>query len=72
LLPGQLLENPEFINAKQQLKQRFSKVNIDPQILQEDVIVNQKVNKKTVIAYFLTYCGSPACFILYTYIVGKF
>jgi MFS family permease len=63
-----LRETPEFINAKQQLKQRFSKVNIDPQILQEDVIVNQKVNKKTVIAYFLTYCGSPACFyFIYVY-----
>lgn len=64
-----LRETPEFVNAKQQIKTRLSKANIDPAVtLKEDVIVNQKVNKKTVIAYFCTYCARPACFyFIYVY-----
>ena len=63
-----LRETPEFANAKQQIKRRLSTVNIDPKILEEDIIYNQKVNKKTVVAYFLTYCASPACFyFIYVY-----
>ena len=66
-----LRETPEFVNAKLQIKQRFSNANLDTAILKEDPIFNKKINKKTVIAYFLTYCASPAFFyLIYVYCSG--
>jgi len=63
-----LRETPEFANAKHQIKRTFSNLNIDEKKLQESVIVSEKVDKKTAIAYFLTYCASPACFyFIYVY-----
>ena len=63
-----LRETPEFANAKYQIQRTFSKLNIDEKKLQENIIVSQKVDKKTAIAYFLTYCASPACFyFIYVY-----
>ena len=66
-----LRETPEFVNAKLQIKKRFANANLDQSILKKDLIVNKKVNKKTVVAYFLTYCASPACFyLIYVYCSG--
>lgn len=63
-----LRETPEFVDAKLQIKKNFSNANIDKSILQKDLILNEKVNKKTVLAYFLTYCASPAFFyLIYVY-----
>ncbi len=66
-----LRETPEFVNAKLQINKRFSNAQLDSSTLKEDLIVNNKVNIKTVIAYFLSYCASPACFyLIYIYCSG--
>ena len=62
-----LRETPEFVDAKRQIKKNFEKANIDPIILEKDLIFNEKVNKKTTIAYFLIQCSRPVC-IYFCYI----
>ena len=62
-----LRETPEFVDAKLRLKNKFNENNIDEDILKDDVIYNTKVNKKTVLAYFLIDCCWPF-FFYFTYI----
>lgn len=57
-----LRESPEFSDAKKQLQYRLKRVNIGEDISQDNVILNQKVKKKTLLSFFLVYCGRPACF----------
>lgn len=59
-----LRETPEFINAKLQLKRTLDKANIvdSDLVLKEDIIVNEKVNQKTSLAYFLVQCSRPVWF----------
>ncbi len=51
-----LRETPEFSDAKLQLKKIFMTANIDAKKLDNNKIVNEKINKKTVLAYFLLDC----------------
>ncbi len=63
-----LREAPEFADAKRRIKKVFKKTNTDINILQDDPIWQEKVNKKTVIAFFLLQCALPLCvYFIYIY-----
>ena len=51
-----LKETPEFADAKLQLKRVLEAANIDLKKLDNNSIINEKINMKTVIAYFLLDC----------------
>ncbi|WP_375318956.1 MFS transporter [Candidatus Tisiphia endosymbiont of Oplodontha viridula] len=57
-----LREAPEFADAKRRIKKVFKNTNTDIKILQDNPIWQEKVNKKTVIAFFLLHCTAPICF----------
>ena len=57
-----LRETPEFANAKLILKNKYEKANIDIKALYNDPVVNEKINKKTIIAFLLLECSTPVCF----------
>ncbi|WP_341750211.1 MFS transporter [Candidatus Tisiphia endosymbiont of Sialis lutaria] len=57
-----LRETPEFADAKRQIKKVFEKANIDTANLTNHPILQEKVNKKTIIAFFLLKNASPVCF----------
>jgi len=58
-----LRETPEFVNAKLRLKKDLEQSNIDNTVvLKENIIVNEKVNHKTSLAYFLVQCSRPVWF----------
>ena len=61
-----LKETPEFVDAKRKLQKLFSqykKVDVDlDTVVNNDVIVNEKVNNKTSWALFLMDCTWPFCF----------
>ena len=66
-----LRETPDFINAKKGLQKVFKEFNINPQKIENNLIVNEKVNKKTSLAHFFIQCGYPACFyFIYIYCGG--
>ncbi|WP_425360519.1 MULTISPECIES: MFS transporter [unclassified Candidatus Tisiphia] len=54
-----LRETPEFANAKLRLKAFFDQHYIDEKILKGDIILEEKVQKKTVLFYFLIQCAGP-------------
>lgn len=64
-----LRETPEFVNAKYRLKKQLEQASIDPSVvLDKNLIVNEKVNQKTSLAYFLIQCSRPVSFyFLYVY-----
>jgi MFS transporter, MHS family, proline/betaine transporter len=63
-----LRETPEFADAKRRIKKVFEKTNIDTASLINHPICQERVNKKTVIAFFLLQCFGPICFyFLYIY-----
>ncbi|MCC8371250.1 MAG: MFS transporter [Rickettsia endosymbiont of Pseudomimeciton antennatum] len=62
-----LRETPEFADAKRRIKKVFEKTNTDTASLTNHPILQEKVNKKTLIAFFLLQCISPVCFY-FTYI----
>ncbi|WP_375359806.1 MFS transporter [Candidatus Tisiphia endosymbiont of Nemotelus uliginosus] len=63
-----LRETPEFADAKRRLKRIFEKTNTDTASLTNHPAWQEKVNKKTIIAFFLLQCASPVCFyFLYIY-----
>ncbi len=66
-----LRETPEFVDAKRRIKTKYEKANFSPeklkQTIKQDPIVNQKVNRKTSLAYFFIKCARPLCFY-FTYI----
>ncbi|WP_375333958.1 MFS transporter [Candidatus Tisiphia endosymbiont of Xenochironomus xenolabis] len=63
-----LRETPEFADAKRRIEKVFEKTNTDVNILQDNPIWQEKVNKKTVIAFFLLQCALPVCvYLLYIY-----
>ncbi|WP_425362771.1 MFS transporter [Candidatus Tisiphia endosymbiont of Hybos culiciformis] len=64
---NKLREAPEFADAKRRIKKVFKKTNTDINILQDDPIWQEKVNKKTVLAFFLLQCPLPVC-IYFVYI----
>ena len=57
-----LRETPEFADAKCLMKKRYEQVNIDPQTIQDELFVNEKVNQKTVFYLFIMNCAWPICF----------
>ncbi len=64
-----LRETPEFVNAKHRLKKKLEKTNVDCSlVLKKNLIVNEKVNQKTSLAYFFIQCSRPISFyFLYVY-----
>ena len=69
-----LRETPDFINAKLRLKKQLEVTDINTsEVLCEDPIVNEKVKKKTSLAYFLIQCSHPVWFyFLYIYCASIF
>jgi MFS family permease len=58
-----LRETPEFANAKLQLENKLAKANMDSSVvLETDPIVNEKVNQKTSLAFFLLESSHPVWF----------
>jgi MFS transporter, MHS family, proline/betaine transporter len=63
-----LRETPEFADAKRRAKNTLETSGIDykpnqsSEILNNNLIVQEKVNIKTVIAYFFMQCTRPICF----------
>jgi MFS transporter, MHS family, proline/betaine transporter len=59
---SRLREAPEFADAKRRIRKIFQRTNTDINLLQDDPFWQEKVNKKTVIAFFLLQCTAPVCF----------
>ncbi|WP_425362864.1 MFS transporter [Candidatus Tisiphia endosymbiont of Hybos culiciformis] len=57
-----LREAPEFANAKRRIKRAFNKANTDINVFQNNPIWQEKVNKKTVLSFFLLQCVTPVSF----------
>ncbi|OZG32129.1 MULTISPECIES: MFS transporter [Rickettsieae] len=57
-----LRETPDFVDAKLRLKKKCEKANIDIKELANNPIVNEKVNKKSVLYLFIVNCVWPVCF----------
>jgi MHS family proline/betaine transporter-like MFS transporter len=57
-----LRETPEFVNAKLRLKKKYEKVNLDVKELENNPIINEKVNIKTTLYLFVINCMWPVCF----------
>jgi MHS family proline/betaine transporter-like MFS transporter len=57
-----LRETPEFADAKRMLLAAFEKANKNPKMLDDNLIMQEKVNQKTTLAYFLIECAWPVCF----------
>ncbi|WP_425363883.1 MFS transporter [Candidatus Tisiphia endosymbiont of Hybos culiciformis] len=57
-----LRETPEFADAKRRIKKIFEETNTDTASLKDHPILQEKVNKKTIIAFFLLKNASPVCF----------
>ncbi|MCC8483355.1 MAG: MFS transporter [Rickettsia endosymbiont of Labidopullus appendiculatus] len=63
-----LRETPEFADAKRRIKKVFEKANIDTASLTKHPILQEKVNKKTIISFFLLQCFGPISFyFIYIY-----
>ena len=62
-----LRESPEFADARRRLESVAERVHEDPRRLKKNAIYDQKVDKKTSLAYFLIKCTSPI-FIYFVYI----
>jgi MFS family permease len=57
-----LRETPDFADAKRRIKNAIIKAKHDPDLLNQNVIWNEKVNKKTVLSLFFIECSWPVCF----------
>lgn len=57
-----LRETPDFADAKRRIKNAIIKSENDPQILEKNVIWNEKVQIKTAISLFIIECSWPICF----------
>lgn len=57
-----LRETPDFADAKRRVKKALLETKHDPQILKDNVIWNEKVNKKTALSLFFIECSWPVCF----------
>jgi MFS family permease len=57
-----LRESPDFSDAKRRLLNMLEKAEKNPNLLNENPAWEEKVNKKTSLAYFLIFCGWPFCF----------
>lgn len=65
-----LRETPEFVDAKKRRLRKIEEKKVDePTKLSEQLLIEkqaqkEKINKKTILAYFLVYCGWPLSFYL--------
>ncbi len=57
-----LRETPDFADAKRRIKNAIIKAKHDPDLLNQNVIWNEKVNKKTALSLFFIECSWPVCF----------
>ena len=57
-----LRETPDFANAKLRLKKKYEKANVDITELANDPIINEKVDKRSVLYLFIINCAWPVCF----------
>jgi MFS transporter, MHS family, proline/betaine transporter len=57
-----LRETPEFADAKRRIKKIFKKTNTDTACLKDNPMWQEKVDKKTILAFFLLQCAGPVCF----------
>ncbi|WP_375318705.1 MFS transporter [Candidatus Tisiphia endosymbiont of Oplodontha viridula] len=57
-----LREVLEFADAKYRIKRVFERINTDTAILKDNPLWQAKVNKKTLISFFLLQCVAPVCF----------
>ena len=62
-----LRETTDFADAKRRVQKAFYESKISTQLLKDNPIYNEKVNKKTVLSIFLMQCGWPVCFY-FTYV----
>lgn len=67
-----LRETPNFVNAKMRLKHNLENANLNSgMVLEEDLLVNQKVSKKTSLYYFFIRCSAPTwLYFSYIYCAG--
>jgi MHS family proline/betaine transporter-like MFS transporter len=59
-----LRETIDFADAKRRMKRRFEDARRDVRVLENNPIWKEKVNKTTLLAYFLIQCGWPVCFYI--------
>ncbi|MCC8372164.1 MAG: MFS transporter [Rickettsia endosymbiont of Pseudomimeciton antennatum] len=57
-----LRETPEFADANRRVKKVFEETNTDIAGLKNHPVLQEKVNKKTIIAFFLLQCAGPVSF----------
>jgi MHS family proline/betaine transporter-like MFS transporter len=57
-----LRESPEFSDAKRRLLEMMEKAEKNPDLLSKNPAWEERVSKKTAVAYFLVFCGWPFCF----------
>jgi MFS transporter, MHS family, proline/betaine transporter len=66
-----LRESPDFSDAKRRLLNMLETAKKSPDLLNNNPAYEEKVSKKTSIAYFLIFCGWPFCFYFsYVYCGG--
>ena len=56
-----LRETPDFADAKRRIQQVIKEANEDPKILENNIILKEKLNLKTTLALFLIQCTWPIC-----------
>ncbi len=54
-----LKETPDFIDAKRRIKLAIEKTSLDPKKIENNDIVKEKTNLKTILCYFLIKCAYP-------------
>jgi MHS family proline/betaine transporter-like MFS transporter len=57
-----LRETPEFIDAKQRIQDKIDHLQITDKDWKNNVVIQEKVNKKSALALFLMDCMWPLCF----------
>lgn len=58
-----LKETPEFADAKRRMKKTFANADKDIELIDHNYIVKEeKVDSKTMLAYFFMHCTRPICF----------
>ncbi len=57
-----LRETPDFADAKRRIRNAIIETDNDPNILKQNIIWNEKVNKKTALCLFFIECSWPVCF----------
>jgi len=57
-----LRETPDFADARRRIKNAIIETNSNTDILNKNVMWNEKVNKKTALSLFFIECSWPVCF----------